>query len=83
MGKCQSKVAVTGSSFQVKTEGGLPLTINVPAGMTANVAVGDEVDLKADLQGATLTLVSLEGGDEQGDGSGSSGSSGSGSSSSD
>jgi uncharacterized membrane protein YgcG len=77
-------MAVSGSTFQVKTEGGLPLTINVPTGMTVNVAVGDEVELKADLQGATLTLVSLDDGNDQGDGGdgSGSGSSGSGSSSS-
>ncbi|MHB8641596.1 MAG: hypothetical protein ACYDA3_01735 [Gaiellaceae bacterium] len=52
--------AVTATSFDVKTEGGMAVTIQIPAGTTVTVAVGDEVGLKADLQGATLTLVSLD-----------------------
>lgn len=62
--------AVTATSFDVKTEGGMALTIQIPAGMTVNLAVGDEVELKADLQGSTLTLVSLDD-NENGDSSGS------------
>jgi len=69
---------VTATSFDVKTEGGLPVTIQIPSGTTVTVAVGDDVELKADLQGSTLTLVSLDDSSNSNNGdSGSGGGSGS------
>ncbi len=63
-------VAVSASSLQVKTEGGMTVTVTIPTGMTVNAAVGDEVELEASVQGTTLTLVSIEDEENEDEGGG-------------
>ncbi len=63
-------VGIAAGSIQVRIEGGVIVTVAVPATIHLTLAVGDEVELKASVQGSTLTLVSAESEDEdEGDGS--------------
>jgi len=51
-------------AIQVLPEHGIPVTVTVPPNVDLHVAVGDEIELKAVVQGTTLILVKAEVEDE-------------------
>ena len=53
-------VGVQPGAIQVLPEHGIPVTVTVPPNVDLHVAVGDEIEVKAIVQGTTLILVKAE-----------------------
>ena len=53
-------IGVQPGAIQVRPEHGMPVTVTVPPNLDLHVAVGDEIEVKAIVQGTTLILVKAE-----------------------